>query len=223
MRCRIADDLQVAEPIAWRSLNGPSHEVVRASDAGAGTAASVSEVNALRAQLADSERRRQMESQQARQEGFSQGVSQAQEQAQAEICSMMERVGATLADLANTKRKVRGDAELELLKLSVAIARRIIHREIALDPEALSGVIHSALQKLQNREVSRVRVFPAGAEIIRAALDRFGAPPGIEIYPDATLRAGDLLFETTMGQLDASVETQLQEIQRGLADRLVLR
>ena len=222
MRCRIADDLQVAEPIAWLSLNAPHHEVVRAADAGA-SAASAAEINQLRAQLADSERRRQMETQQARQEGFAQGVNQAQEQAQAEICSMMDRVAATLTDLATTKRKVRGDAELELLKLSVAIARRIIHREIALDPEALSGVIHSALQKLQNREVSRVRVFPAGAETIRAALDRFGAPPGIEIYPDPSLRAGDLLFETTMGQLDASVETQLQEIQRGLADRLVLR
>ena len=222
MRCRVADDLQVAEPIAWRSLNGQHFEVVRSAD-GDAPSGSAAEVTQLRAQLADSERRRQIETQQARQEGFAQGVNQAQEQAQAEICSMMDRVAATLADLANTKRKVRGDAELELLKLSVAIARRIIHREIALDPEALGGVIYSALQKLQTREVSRVRVFPAGAEMIRAALERFGAPPAIEIYPDSTLRAGDLLFETTMGQLDASVETQLQEIQRGLADRLVLR
>ena len=58
--------------------------------------------------------------------------------------------------------------------------------------------------------------------MLRGALDRFGAQPGLEIYPDPTLRAGDLVFETSLGQLDASVETQLQEIQRGLTDRLAL-
>jgi flagellar biosynthesis/type III secretory pathway protein FliH len=30
------------------------------------------------------------------------------------------------------------------------------------------------------------------------------------------------LFETALGDLDASVETQLQEIQRGFADRIAL-
>lgn len=222
MRCRVADVSQVAEPIAWRRANGSPDEVMPAAGEHLVRSSSGTEVAQLRVQLADSERRRQVEVQQARQDGFSEGTRQTQEQAMTEMRAVMDRVGATLADLANTKRKVRGEAELELLKLSLAVARRIIHREIVLDHEALGGVIHAALQKLQSREVSRVRVFPAGVEMIRAALDRFGAPPGIEIYPDPTLRAGDLMFETSLGQLDASVETQLQEIQRGLTDRLAL-
>ena len=221
MRCRVADTAQVAEPIAWRSADGSPAEVVRAPGS-FGAGATAGEVAQLRTQLADSERRRQFETQQARQEGFSEGIRQTQEQAGAEMHIVMERVAATLADLANTKKKVRLEAELELLKLSLAIARRIIHREIALDQEALSGVVHAALQKLQAREVSRVRVFPAAAEMIRTALARFGAPAGMDIYPDPALRPGDLIFETSLGQLDASVETQLQEIGRGLTDRLAL-
>lgn len=222
MRCRIADLNQVAEPVAWRRANGAPAEVYPAAQEYAVTTVAAAEVAQLRAQLVDSERRRQHETQQARQDGFSEGVRQTQEQAIAEMRSAMERVAATLADLANTKRKVRGEAELELLRLSIAIARRIVHREIALDQEALSGVVHAALQKLQAREISRVRVFPAGADMLRSALDRFGAPAGLEIYPDPSMRPGDLMFETSLGQLDASVETQLQEIQRGLTDRLAL-
>lgn len=221
MRCRVADLSQIAEPIAWRRADGSLPEPAFSAEPQL-RSSSGAEVAQLRTQLSDLERRRQMEVQSARQEGFAEGIRQTQEQAMAEMRAALDRVAATTAELANTKRKVRAEAELELVKLSVAIARRILHREIAVDGEALGGVVHSALQKLQAREVSRVRVFAAGAEMIRAALDRFGAPPGLEVYPDPALRPGDLIFETSLGQLDASVETQLQEIGRGLTDRLAL-
>jgi flagellar biosynthesis/type III secretory pathway protein FliH len=40
------------------------------------------------------------------------------------------------------------------------------------------------------------------------------------VIPDATLAPGSVVFETNQGNLDASVESQLQEIERGLADHL---
>jgi flagellar biosynthesis/type III secretory pathway protein FliH len=42
----------------------------------------------------------------------------------------------------------------------------------------------------------------------------------IEILADSTLLPGGIVFETVMGDLDASLETQLREIECGLADRL---
>ena len=40
------------------------------------------------------------------------------------------------------------------------------------------------------------------------------------MVPDASRELGTVIFETQRGNLDASVESQLQEIERGLADRL---
>jgi flagellar biosynthesis/type III secretory pathway protein FliH len=34
---------------------------------------------------------------------------------------------------------------------------------------------------------------------------------------------GDLIFETNFGELDASMDTQLQEVERGLTDRVLAR
>jgi len=42
----------------------------------------------------------------------------------------------------------------------------------------------------------------------------------VEVVPDASREPGTLIFETERGNLDASVESQLEEIERGLADRL---
>jgi flagellar assembly protein FliH len=40
----------------------------------------------------------------------------------------------------------------------------------------------------------------------------------IELVPDASLERGAAIFETTRGNLDASIETQLREIERGFTD-----
>jgi flagellar assembly protein FliH len=66
-------------------------------------------------------------------------------------------------------------------------------------------------------------VFPASVPAVRAALERNGGMAAIEIVADGLLQPGGLVFETSLGELDASVETQLQEIERGFADRLQLR
>jgi flagellar biosynthesis/type III secretory pathway protein FliH len=40
------------------------------------------------------------------------------------------------------------------------------------------------------------------------------------VVPDAARELGCVLFETERGSLDASVDAQIEEIERGLADRL---
>jgi flagellar biosynthesis/type III secretory pathway protein FliH len=46
--------------------------------------------------------------------------------------------------------------------------------------------------------------------------------PAVTVVADPKMRAGDVIFETSLGELDCSIETQLQEIERGFADRLGL-
>jgi flagellar biosynthesis/type III secretory pathway protein FliH len=40
------------------------------------------------------------------------------------------------------------------------------------------------------------------------------------VVADASREPGTVIFETARGNLDASVDAQLQEIERGLVDRL---
>jgi flagellar biosynthesis/type III secretory pathway protein FliH len=49
-------------------------------------------------------------------------------------------------------------------------------------------------------------------------LAEIGAPQKIEVVADPSLEKGSVIFETGRGSLDASVDTQLVEIQRGLTD-----
>jgi flagellar assembly protein FliH len=42
----------------------------------------------------------------------------------------------------------------------------------------------------------------------------------VEVIADPSAEPGAVIFETDRGNLDASLESQLKEIERGLADRL---
>jgi len=153
------------------------------------------------------------------QRGFSEGRNIGHEQAAAELQPVMDRLSRSLANLATVRSKVRKTAESDLLKLAIAVARRVIHRELTLDPGSIEGLIRVALEKLESRELCRVRVHPDQEPVIRTLLARFSAAP-VELIPDPTLQCGDVLFETAHGTLDGSIEAQLQEIERGFADRL---
>ena len=141
-------------------------------------------------------------------------------QAGAEVSPMVDRLSRSLAEMGSLRSKIRRDAEKDLLKLSIAIARRVLHRELTLDPESIEGLIKVALDKLQTRDACRIRVCPDQEAAIRAALGRISHSSKMEIIADSSLQSGDVLFETQHGMIDASIETQLQEIERGFADRL---
>jgi flagellar assembly protein FliH len=155
----------------------------------------------------------------AYQRGFSEGRTIGHDQAGAELKPMMDRLSRSLADLAAIRTRVRKAAEADLLKLAIAVARRVLHRELTLDPGSIEGLIRVALEKLESRELCRVRVHPDQEPVIRTLLARFSAAP-VELIPDPALQCGDVLFETAHGTLDGSIEAQLQEIERGFADRL---
>ncbi|MGH9581585.1 MAG: FliH/SctL family protein [Bryobacteraceae bacterium] len=218
MLCKIARDSEQADAVRWRPA-GPGQPI---GVKGLPASGPPPDEPLLGRRLEELERSRHAELAQARQLGFQEGFQRATAEAARDVHASAERLAQALAELAALKRRVRNEAEMELVKLALAIARRVLRRELATDPEAIQGIAHAALQRLQNRELHRVRIFPAGAEAVRACLERIGAAPGIQIVPDPSLRPGDILFETSAGELDASVETQLQEIDRGFTDRLAL-
>jgi flagellar assembly protein FliH len=158
--------------------------------------------------------------QEAYQRGFSEGKAVGRGQAAAELQSVLDQVGRSLATLSSLRSRIRGEAEGDLLKLAISIARRVLHRELTLDPESIEGLIRVALDKLQSRELCRVRVHPDQEQAIRKSLERFSNSQKVELITDTSLQCGDVLFETAHGNLDASIESQLREIERGLADRL---
>jgi len=171
---------------------------------------------------AEAHARRQAEQREreARAAGYREGEAAGKKSAAAELEPVLARLTRSIEEMAGLRAALRREAESDMLRLALEIARRVLRRELAVDPDAIRGLAMAALEKLQGREISRVKLHPSHAPMVSELL-RKGAPgQAVEVIADASREVGTVVFESERGSLDASVDTQLQEIGRGLADCL---
>jgi flagellar assembly protein FliH len=155
---------------------------------------------------------------QAHAQGQQEGEASASSQAQARVDGIAKRLAQSIEEITGLRQRLRHEAEQEIVALALAIARRVLHRELTIEPEAVLGLLKAALERLDIRELHRIRVHPETALILEKHLERMGIPRRVELIADAALEPGALILEASSGSLDASVETQLAEIERGFAD-----
>ena len=204
-----SDDPRQIAPILWPSVaTAPKPDAPRE-----GAAEPVVDV-------AELERACQARVVEARSAGLREGETAGRSRAAAEIQPLLARMAQSIDELAGLRPRLRREAEADVVKLAIAIARRVIRRELAVDPDALQGLVLAALEKLQMQEIKSVRVHASQVAAISVLLrDRPGGA-AIEVTADPSADPGAAVFETSRGNLDASVESQLCEIERGLADTL---
>src|SRR5712692_1553772 len=152
----------------------------------------------------------------AYQNGMRDGDSAATQRMAGQAKAKVEQLSRSIEQLALHRGKVQREAEPELVRLSLAIARRILRRELTVDPESLLGLLKAGLEKVESSEVHRVRVHPEHASLLTKLLE--GSARAVAISADPGLPVGGVVFETSRGSLDAGLETQLREIERGFAD-----
>lgn len=207
------EDAVDSSPIAWRPAGGQTAQVHRPRAADSVSETRVSEIQ----QEAEARVRA------AYDQGFAAGEAAAQQKSQQRIEPVLNGLNTLIAELAGMRKRVRAEAEDDAVKLALAVARRVLYRELATDPEAILGLVKAAFGKLNARETLRLRVSPADAVTIEEHRAKLQIPPALEIAADGSLVRGSAIFETSRGDLDASVDTQLAEIDRGLTDALKRR
>ncbi len=134
--------------------------------------------------------------------------------------SLIAQVAKTAAHLASEAPRLRRNAESDVVRLALAIAKRVIHREISLDQQAIQGLVRVAIDRLNSREIVRVRTHPSHRDAVGHVLESARLASHVELSTDSSFTVGDLIFETSYGELDASIESQFKEIELGIADRL---
>jgi flagellar assembly protein FliH len=206
-----AGETSGAEPLVWRQMHasGPAR-----------TGVDSEEPPDSRERIAQLQQQSEQRAHEAHAAGVREGEAAGRQRASAELQPVIDRLSRSIEEIGGLRARLRAEAEADLLQLSLAIARRVIRRELAIDPEALHGLVLGALDKLQGQEISRVRVHPGHVALVAESLRQNCASANVEVIPDPSRAVGSVIFETPRGNLDASVDSQLQEIERGLADRL---
>jgi flagellar assembly protein FliH len=175
---------------------------------------------ALRERIDELERDAEARERLSFEKGLAEGRNSGKADAVAAQKPVLERMSRAIAELAMMRPKLRMQAEGDLLNLCIGIAKRVLRHELHMDPLALEGIVRAALEHTGTAEVFKVRVHPKQAEAVRSQLSKLGVPESVIVEAVASLDEGDVLVETSAGTIDASMKTQISEVERGLATRL---
>lgn len=219
-----ADAAAQAQPIVWQTVRLAPDSAATAGEAAhcprpetdAGAAANVVINQQRRIQQLEQELEQQKT--QCYQDGFAAGQRAGAQQAAQELEPVLVRMARTIEEMTTLRGRARAEAEEDAVRLAIAVARKILHREFSVDPEALLGLVKAALQRIDARELHRLRFHPADVPALERHLQANGMPARLEVHADPNLERGSAIFETARGTLDASISTQLQEIERGFID-----
>jgi flagellar assembly protein FliH len=157
----------------------------------------------------------------AGQQAFQQGREQARAEAGQTLEQIRSEVTRTVAEFATRRTEYFRHVEGETVRLALAIARKVLHREAQMDPLLLAGIVRVALDQIQAGTRLVLRASPASTESWRAFCAANANPDlTIEVVPDDALESHRCVLQTEAGTAEISLDHQLQEIESGFFDLL---
>jgi flagellar assembly protein FliH len=162
--------------------------------------------------------------QQAWSKGHEAGQAEVRAAFEQEIAKLREEISKALRDFSAERDTYFQRVEEQVVRLTLAIARKILHREAQVDPLLLAGILRVALEKIASNTNTRLRAHPSDIKVWRdyfaQARENFPAP---ELIGDPEIQPGRCILETELGTTEIGLDTQLKEIEQGFLDLLAQR
>lgn len=147
--------------------------------------------------------------------GYAQGERAGAEAAAARGEAVLRRLADTVDELRTLRVELLRKAEQQVVQLSLAIARRIVQREITLDRELVAAMGRVALDRLSTASAATIRLHPDDyAAVVRGSAS--SSDGATSIVADPMVRRGGCLVQSDLGVIDLGVDAQIQEIARTL-------
>ena len=170
----------------------------------------------------------------AREEGFRAGFEagqqagreQALQEVTARLQALVQRLEQAAEEALRRRDRALALAEEDVVKLALAVAERLVRREVAAGPEVTAAVVRSVLQEMPAAAAGRVvvRLNPDEHQMLAVAwtAGRPGelGPVHVEWVADPGVEPGGCVIETEMGTIDAGLETRLTQLASGLLDAM---
>ena len=151
---------------------------------------------------------------QAFEQGNAEGERTGKQMGEAMVESVCKRYEKGLADLAASHKQMVETMEEQTVRLALEIARKIVQRELTMDPDLVGALATVALKRLSGHQSITLRVSRNDFERVRVAIANVN--PAVTVKEEPSLERGNFLIETGQTHLDARVSSQVETIGRAL-------
>lgn len=160
----------------------------------------------------------------AKSEGFKQGLEEGRQQGYTE-CLDLINFSKTVVDSSKQDylNKIES-AEKTILHLGIKVAEKIIGLKLEEDEETFLAVVKRALKEAREYREIRLHVSPKHYDLLLSQKEEllaiFPLETDLYIYPDDEIQENGCIIESANGRIDASIDSQLQELKQKLLELL---
>ena len=160
--------------------------------------------------------------QEAYEKGFAQGQKDGFEIGEKKAVKAIENIENLLIEMSRLKLDILKQHEKEILELIFSIAEKIIHYQVNTNEKAIKGSIIKALNLTVDKSQVVFRVNPEDQDYVEKLrpdlFPKIKDLKSIVVNSDTTISRGGCFLETVNGDVDATVETQLEKIRQCLKE-----
>jgi len=160
--------------------------------------------------------------------GFADGVARAEARLRSEYS---ERLAGHTARIESLLTSMQGQLwhlyeriERDAFRFALAVAGKIIKREVRSDDGTAVRQIQDALRRVVGVDAIKLRVNPADEQVIRehrpAILASAESVREFIVEPDESIEPGSCIVECASGNVDARWATQLRQVEAALFGRI---
>ena len=155
---------------------------------------------------------------------YRKGFEEGKRKAESSVLALKEMFKEAIEKLKIEKQNFIEESEKELVEMALAIAKKIIRREVSVDREIVKKIAREALRRVMNSPTRKiiVRINPRDWEALTEMDKDFLlselSESEVIIEKDESIQSGGCIVETEGQMINASIENQIEEISRALME-----
>ncbi|MFO7803601.1 MAG: FliH/SctL family protein [Desulfovermiculus sp.] len=155
-----------------------------------------------------------------RAEAFAQGEAAGKKKMRADLDSALKAFSQAAQELNNARSEIFKRQSEDLVRLAMVVAEQVLNAELSLNEELVVSIVGKAMQSAFDSDEYHVRVHPEDVSRVQEhrplLLSNVNGLRQIHVHGDANISRGGCVVESNKGQVDATLESKLAEIQEQL-------
>ncbi len=157
-------------------------------------------------------------------QGLIEGEQKGFELATRKIEPLITSIQQALIKLSDIRVEIYQQIETEVAELALAIARKVICREVSTDKETVVCVAREALAKVDDPGNIKIKMNPADLQFINETKyrlsDLMADVNNVTLEAEENIQSGGCVIETDLGEIDARIEKQLQAVEESFRETM---
>ncbi|MBS4189229.1 flagellar assembly protein FliH [Bacillus sp. FJAT-49705] len=161
---------------------------------------------------------------QAKASGFASGLEEGRKEGYSECSQLIQSAKAVIDSAKKDYLSHVESSEKAILEIGLKVAQKILGKTIDDNEEEFLFIVKRALKEARENQEIQLHVHPNHYEFLLLNKEElimlFPREVDMFIYPDDDLTESSCIIESANGRIDASIDSQLEEVKRKLIEML---